>query len=318
MAEPDTATTPELSAILVVGGRREYAAACIASLLEQDLGARLEIVLVDVAPGAAAIPAAGSPRVRALSLPRGTLFAEARTAGVAAARAPVVAFLEEHTLVRPGWGEALLAAHAGPWVAVGPRIANANPQFGKSAVIGLLNYGDYAGESGRGERRAVPGHNSSYKTAALRALGENLADALANDLVLQERLRAAGGRCFFEPAAVVAHRNERGLGSIGRGIFLWYRCYGPLRARQGRWTLARRALYVLAVPLLPFYFASHAIPRLARARTAGWPLLVRHLPFVLGMQLCGAVGQAVGLVCGAGDAPARFSEYELTEPRGPV
>ena len=325
MSEPEPELdrlAPELSVILVVGRRREYAGACLRSLFADaatgSARRRLEVVLVDVGGDAAPLPEAADPRVHRLSMPPDSLFAAARAAGVEAARAPVIAFLEEHTRVRPGWAEALLAAHEGPWVAVGPQMANANPEFGKSALIGLLNYGAYAAGGRRAECRGVPGHNSSYKTEALRRLAPGLADALANDLVLQERLRAAGGRFFFEPAAVVEHRNERGLASIGRGIFLWYRCYGPLRARQAEWSAARRLLYVLAAPVIPFYFVAHTIPRLARARTEGWTLLVRHLPFVLGMQLCGALGQAVGLVQGPGDAPARFTLYELGEPRGPV
>ncbi len=277
----------------------------------------MEILVVDVAgPSAAALEHGDAPAVRILRRPPGTLFAAGRAAAVREARAPVVAFLEEHTVVLPGWAAALARAHDGPWCAVGPRIANANPEHGKSRVIGLLNYGRYAAPLARGESRSVPGHNSSYKTAALLALGGDLELLLGNDLVLQDRLLAAGGRFFIEPDAVVAHRNEPGLRSIGRGIFLWYRCYGPLRAREHRWSMRRRALYVLAAPVIPFYFIAHYLPFLARSRKVGWQAVLRHLPLVFGMQLCGAAGQAVGLLFGAGDAPAQFSRYELTEPRG--
>ena len=311
------ASVPGITVVLVVGSRREYAGQCLASLLGQQADAPSEILVVDVAePGAAPVEHADHPAVRILRLPPGTLFAAARAAAVRAARAPVVAFLEEHTVVWPGWAAALARAHEGPWCAVGPRIANANPEHGKSRVIGLLNYGRYAEPLARGESRSVAGHNSSYKTAALLALGGDLEPLLGNDLLLQDRLQAAGGRFFLEPDAVVAHRNERGLRSIGRGIFLWYRCYGPSRAREHRWSMGRRALYVLAAPVIPFYFIAHYLPFLARSRKVGWQAVLRHLPLVIGMQLCGALGQAVGLLLGVGDAAAQFSRYELTEPRG--
>lgn len=315
---PATAPQPALSVVLVVGERRDYAGPCLASVLAQESSDPLEVLLVDLAPSAPVLPQADDPRVRELARPDVGLFATARALAVRAARAPVVAFLEEHTLAAPGWAAALTAAHAGPWVAVGPRIANANPDFGRSRVIGLLNYGAYGAPLTRGESRGVPGHNSSYKTSALLALGADLERLLGNDLVLQDRLRAMGGRFFLEPDAVLAHRNESGLRSIGRGIFLWYRCYGPLRAAENAWSLGRRALYVVAAPLIPFYFAAHFLPFLRRQRKTGWQAAWRHLPLVLGMQACGAAGQAVGLLFGVGDAPERFSRYELTEPRGPA
>lgn len=318
VGSPDAAT-PELTAIVVVGTRRQYAAVCLQSLLDQGLGDRLEILLVDLAPsGAPPVMYAEAPCVRRIALPAATLFAEARAAGVGLARAPVVAFLEEHTFALPGWAAAVLEAHRGPWAAVAAQIVNGNPEWGQSSLIGLLNYGHFFAPLARGESRRIPGHNATFKVAVLRALGDELLVLLGSDIVLHQRLLALGHRFFVEPAAAVAHRNERGLRSIGRGIFLWYRCYGPLRAREGRWTRARRLLYIVAAPAIPLYYLAHYVPFVCRERKHGWPLVVRNLPFVYAMQLCGALGQAVGLLRGAGSAPQRFTRYELTEPRGPV
>lgn len=322
MSSPDQsarADSPELTAIVVVGSRREYAGVCLRTLLDQGLGDRLEIVLVDVALlGAEPVAGSEAPQVRRLPLPEGTLFGDARAAGFATARAPVIAFLEEHTYVLPGWATAVLEAHRGPWVGVGTRIVAGNPTYGRSRLIGLLNYGHYAAPLRRGESARVPGHNATYKTDALRSLGDDLTGLLGNDLVLQQRLLARGGRFFLEPAAVLAHRNEGSLASIGRGIFLWYRSYGPLRAREGRWSWGRRMLYVVAAPAIPFYFVAHFVPYLVRERKEGWARVACNLPFVWAMQLCGALGQAVGLAFGVGRAAEKFSRYELTEPRGPL
>lgn len=310
---------PDLTAIVVVGARRQYAAVCLQSLLEQGLGDRLEILLMDLAPpGAPPVLHADAVPVRRIVLPSTTLFAEARAAAVGLARAPIVAFLEEHTFALPGWAAAVLAAHRGPWAAVGTQVVLGNPGWGRSDLIGLLNYGHFFAPLERGESRRIAGHNATFKVAALRALGEDLPLLLGSDIVLHQRLLALGHRFFIEPAAAVAHRNESDLRSIGRGIFLWYRCYGPLRAREGRWSWARRLLYVLAAPAIPLYYLAHHVPFVCRERKQGWPLVVRNLPFVFALQLCGALGQAVGLMRGAGSAPQRFTLYELTEPRGPV
>src|SRR5205823_4333630 len=51
----------------------------------------------------------------------------ARSAGIRKATAPIVVLAEDHSFPARTWAEALIEAHRGPWAAVGPAIANANP-----------------------------------------------------------------------------------------------------------------------------------------------------------------------------------------------
>lgn len=302
--------------MVVVGELRERAADCLASLLDQNLGERLEVLLVDVA-GAGAPPVRGSdaPQVRVLVRPPATTFAQARAVAVRTARGAVVAFLEEHSLALPGYGEALLRAHAGPFAGVGPAVVNANPGVGRSDIAGLLAYGHFHPGCARGEVEFLPGHNSSFKRAALLDLGGDLEFLLRADLVLHGRLRRLGHRLLLEPAALLAHRNEVTLALRVRGIFFWYRTYAVVRAAEGRWSAARRACYVAATPVLPLYFLTHFARFVARERRDQLALLLRQVPYTLAAMLAGAAGQALGLVLGPGDSEARFSRFELTAPR---
>jgi hypothetical protein len=307
---------PALSVVVVVGELRERAGDCLRSLLDQGLGERLEVLLADVAgSGTLPVPASGAPGVRVLELEPGTTFPQARACAVRAARGAVVAFLEEHAIALPGFGEALLRAHAGPYAGVGPAVVNANPGVGKSDIAGLLAYGYFYPPCGRAEAGFLAGHNSSFKREALLALGGDLERLLRSDLVLQGRLLRQGHRLLFEPAAVFAHRNEVTLRSRARGIFLWYRNYAVLRAAEDRWSWTRRALYVAATPLLPLYFLAHFTCFVARERRAYLGLLLRNVPYALASMLAGAAGQALGLLLGPGDAEARFSSFELTAAR---
>jgi GT2 family glycosyltransferase len=307
---------PELSAVVVVGSLRERAGDCLRSLLDQGLGDRLEVLLVDVA-GAGAPPVAGSeaPAVRVLDRPPSTTFAQARAGAVRAARGAVVVFLEEHARALPGFAEALLAAHAGPYAGVGPAVVNGNPGVGKSDIAGLLAYGYFYPPCRRAEVEFLAGHNASFKRDALLALGSDLDRLLRADLVLHGRLRRLGLRLLVEPAAVLAHRNEVTLRSRARGIFLWYRNYAVLRAAEEGWSVARRLVYAAATPIVPFYFLAHFSRFLARERRGYLGLLLRHLPFALASVLAGAAGQALGLLLGSGDAEALFSRFELTASR---
>src|SRR5580704_3232009 len=56
-----------------------------------------------------------------------TSIGRANAAGVRHARAPLVALAEDHCFPEPGWAQALINAHQGPWAVVGPVVRNANP-----------------------------------------------------------------------------------------------------------------------------------------------------------------------------------------------
>jgi hypothetical protein len=306
---------PEISVVVMVGELRERAGACLRSLLDQELGPRMEIVLMDrAASGAAPVPGSEDPCVRRIPQPAEATFSSMRVAAVAAARSPVLAFVEEHVRVRPGWAEALLAAYEEGWDGVGSAVLVGNPGRGSSDAIGLISYGLWYPPFERGEAELLPGHNASYRTEVLRELGDELELLLHGDLELQRVLRARGARFLMDPAAVIEHLCEVRFSQIARGMHLWYRCYGPLRARHQGWSAGKRALYVVATPLIPFYFVAK-FARHLRGRPGDRALLLRNLPGILYTQLWGAAGQALGLLFGAGDAPDRFTDYELHEPR---
>lgn len=301
--------TFELSAVLVVGERRDRAALALASLRAQS-GVALEIVLVDCAPWAARLPDDEAPGVVRVELPAG-LFSQARALGVRRARAAVVAFVEEHCRVRPGWARALVEAHRGPWVGVGAEVHCGNPEGALSRAVALMNYHPWLAPAAPGEHALLPGHNSSFKRAALLAYGERLEELLRAEVVLYAALTAAGGRLFLEPRAAFEHDNETRLGDILHGFFLWHRMYGPLRAREGDWGLMRRGLYVLLAALVPAYFAVRLLYVLARRRPHLLGAALRGLPYMLVAQAASATGQAVGLVSGAGQAERAFTQHEL-------
>lgn len=310
--------TPELSVVLVVGPRRGRAAWSLRAVLDQDVGDRLEVVLVDLgADGAEPVEGAGDPRVRRIRAPAGTVFSEARALGVEAAAAPLVAFVEEHARPRPGWAAALLAAAAEDegWAALGPAIANANPTVGFADASYLMSYALFRPEVAvRGDTRLVPGQNSCYRRDALRSLGPDLATWLSSDNVLVEGLARRGHRLTMVPAAVVEHRNEAQVRVAVAGYWAYHRIYGHRRSRLLGWSPARRLAYVVLAPLVPLYFLALALGR-TRREPQQRRVLWRHLPAILLVQSAAALAQAIGIVRGPGTAPGRFTRVELDADR---
>lgn len=297
--------------ILIAGRLRERVTGALDSLLAQDCIGDIEILLIDLEGDGVR----EHPSVRVIRMPASTTYSAARLRGIREAQAPVVAFLEEHCRVRPGWAAALLRAHEGPYAAAGAEVHNGNPQSRLSRIIALMNYNLFLPPAARSEMRLLPGHNSSFKRDVLLSYGDELETLLRVEVCLYQRLHADGHRMLLEPDAQFEHINETRLGSIARGYFLWHRCYGPIRARLFRWSRARRLLYIVATPAIPIYYLLRLTLVFARTRPALLAPLWLAAPQIYFAQFASALGQAFGLLFGMGDAEMRFTSYELNEPR---
>jgi len=310
---------PALSVILLVGDRRERAPGCLASLLAQDLAQSMEMLVVDAGtssapPLALELP----PNARLLRIAPTTTFGRVRAEAVRQARAPIVAFLEEHVRVLPGWAAATLRAHAGPWAGVGPEVHNGNPGLGVSDVVWRMNYWRWLPPAARGESALLAGHNASYKRAALLEFSERLDDLLQAEVLLQWALVGRGHKLLVEPQVKIAHINETTLGSITRGYYLWNRCFGAMRPGFCGWSAATTIIRLLLTPLVPWVRLARLAAALAAlaARGAGhWTSIPGSLLPALVAESGSALGQAAGMLLGERDAGIRFLDYELNQYR---
>lgn len=315
--EPGGAPPPALSVVLVTGDGYRNVRKVIEHLRRQTARARLELVLVAPSRERVAEVAALEGTFAALRVVElGPIAAKdaAAAAGARAAAAPVVALIEDHAYPEPGWAAALLAAHDGPWAAVAPAIGNANPASPFSWANLLLSYGQWFAPERAGAVADVPAHNSSYKRDLLLACGPDLGRLLERGDALPRALTAAGHRLYLEPRARIDHVNvSRPLAALALR-FHAARAFAAGRAREGRWSPAKRLLYIGATPLIPLLRLRYIRPFLRRASGARerpprlWPalalLLVAH-----------AVGELAGYAFGIGDALPRLAAFEFDRAR---
>ena len=283
------------------------------------------------APGTPLLRGSDHPNVRTLKLPRdGTTMAGARAEGVRQARSPIVGFIDDHSLALPGWGEALVEAHKGPWAAVGGEIYNLSSAQGFADPIYLMGHGRWVPPAARGEVELLPSHETSYKREILLAYGDRLAELLMAEPVLMWRLRADGHHLFLEPDVKSMHGytvNPLTLASF----FAWSRCLAYARARTFGWPYPERLVRACLFPVLPWWRAISLLIYMARTRPLRLPTLVVGLPIILLAQYGAAAGEAVGLLFGKGNAEILFTQTHLrglrlraempsgatTEPGGP-
>jgi hypothetical protein len=305
------AATPAISIILITGRQRRRAEEALASILAQARIAEAEVLLVDLAADECP-PVAGSdhPTVRIFPYRCDGHIGYVRSAAVRAASAPLVAFVEEHAIVLPGWLAATLDAFdSGPWSVVGPALRLGKDDSTLSLALACLSFGPWLAPTCTREMTTVIGHDSAYRRASLLAL-DDLDELLVAEPVLHAHLVERGEHILLCAAAEMYHRNESTVAAMLYDYFLWNISFGALRLRGKR--PAERLLRLAATPAAPF------------ARTwRAWPLLRRYvpaptLPLATFYAFLCCVAQVAGLVMGylgrTEGAAKRLSFAELGSP----
>ena len=313
-----TTVLPTLSVVLVVDSQRERGGWALASVLAQKLSGRLEVLLFDVGH-AEHPPLAGSdhPDVRVIAARRGAGYGETMAAAVSAARAPVIAFVEEHVVVLDGWAEALRRAHEHPWAAVCAEVHPGTLDDPVSRRIELVSRNVWSAPARRGDAQVLRWQNVSYKRDVLLRYEPHLRYFLQSEGALFRRLRADGYRLAVEPDARIVHAHEYDwsgflAGSVQSNRLATASALKAAGRRPG--SIVRAVVAALAGPV------RWPLVLLRRTRDLPdsdvWlPVLHASWPYVLQYYVRVAFAGLVGALAGAGDSPAGFLHAEINHPR---
>jgi len=307
--------TLELSVIVMTPDTYATIRRTVRRLKAQDVRHLIEVVIV--APSAQGLgehdnDLQGFHSVRFVEVGSITSTAAARAAGVRAASAPIVAFVEDHSFPANGWAKALLEAHREPWAAVGPAIANANPRTLISWANLAIEYSEWLDPCPSGTVDHLPGHNASYKRAHLLEYGDRLEAMIEAESVLQWDLRARGHRLYLESSARTFHQNFSTPLSWVPLRFHAGRLFASARARG--WPAWRRAFYAMCAPAIPLVRCVRIVRELRKpGRRRG--LLPRILPALTAGLVLDGLGEMVGYATGGGGAMKRLSDMEFHRER---
>ena len=301
---------PALSVVLAVHGTFAVVRHTVRCLRAQTARDQIELVLVWSSDDAADVPKAeieGFFSHQISSVRKDASVAVANAEGARRASAPVVAFAEDHCFPEPGWAEALIAAHARGYSAVGPEIANGNPGNVVSWCDFLIGYGPWMSPAPAGEAPFLAGHNCSYKRNVLLEYGDRLEGMLSAETVLHYDLVDRGHRLYVEPRARTAHLNFA-TWNTWLNVQYHHGCvFGGSRAEG--WSKGRRLFYAAASPLIPFVRLTRLSRQLLLPNRPRH-LLPRLLPaLILGLLADGA-GQMTGYLAGPGRSRQRVAPFE--------
>jgi hypothetical protein len=308
-----TQGAPALSVVMITPRSFDMLRDALGHLRDQTLRDLIEIVFV--APerdGFDAMAAAveGFWGHRLVEIGAITTTGAALAAGFRAASAPVVGYVEEHSYPEPGWAEALVEAHRGPWAAVGVGLANANPGSTMSWASLLLAFWDAVEPREAGEVVALPAHHIHYKRRALEAYDGKLEELLEVEPALCEDLRRRGERLYLAAGARERHVNVSATRSFLETNWLGGRAYAATRMSAGFSSL-KRALYTLATPLIVAMKLRRLLSELERIGRRA-ELLPGILPQLLVGLTVFQLGEACSYVTGNGGGAAKArSSHEL-------
>jgi glycosyltransferase involved in cell wall biosynthesis len=243
-----------------------------------------------------------------------TSLGKALAEGFRQASAPIVAYAEEHSYPEPGWAEALIRTHSGPWAGVGAVLGNANPGTLTSWAHLYTDFGPWVEPGEAVETINLGGHHTAYKRAALMEFGPLLEELLETDVILNSELRARGYKLYLEPAAKSYHLNCSQFMSHQRAEYHGGRAFGAARARYEAWSIFRRLLYIGSMPLIPIvrlWRIWAQIRRSGRQRQ----LLPNVLPTLMAGLVAHTLGEVTGYAMGSGNAAQRRITFELSRYR---
>jgi Glycosyl transferase family 2 len=308
--------TFEVSAAVVAGPCRSRVQRVVNALCAQTALQSMEIIIVDLAPSSVPrLTAASNATVVYLARSDITRWGQARMEAVKAARAPIIAFIEDHCFPARNWAERLIEAHEGPWAGIGYAFTNANPKSFVSRVAMLARYGMFVHPVRSGPARYISGNNVSYKRDILLGLGEGLEMLLDIDFNLQEELVRRNRGLFVEAGAIAAHQNYTSLRGECRTGRPYCRLLAAHRARVNAWGRLRRVLYGVLVPLGAPALRLTRLVRSLRRRRSLWTTFVFGIPMITVMYISDAFGEAAGYLFGIGEAEREVLRYELETER---
>ncbi len=230
-------------------------------------------------------------------------------AGIASARSPLVVLAEDHSFPEPHWAQTLMDGHEGPYAAVAPSVRNGNPETLTSWANFLLCFLEWYSPDASCHLRSGPGHNTSYKVQALRPYAENLAYWLNPERMLHLELEKTGQTILLAAAAATDHVNISRFWPYLLHSFHGGRLFGATRSKH--WPAVKKLLYTAAfglVPPLRLLRIARALNTPAKRRNARFWAALPHLAAGL---LAHAMGEAVGYLCGSGDAMRAYMDFEM-------
>lgn len=284
---------PELSVVVASVNGFPYVGRCLDSLQQHAPDAEVIVpAYTDEETGEQI--AQRWPEARVLLFRDPTPVPKLRAAGIAAAKAPFVALIEDHCVVHDGWADRILAAHRDGHAVVGGSIRNGAHERVRDWAAFFVEYSEHMKPIETGVVPTLPGMNVSYDRRAIDVMAP-LLDWGCYESWIHPHLQRSGLELYADDSITLDHVMDFDVGVFLPQRYHHARSYAGMRSADlGR----KRFLYLLGspavVPLAFYRIARNVLRRRLRAR------LAMASPLVLLYTAAWTVGEAAGYAFGGG------------------
>jgi len=284
----------ELSVVVASVNGFPYVGRCLDSIREQAPTA--EIVVADwTDEETRGRIREGWPEVKLLSFDEPTPVPVLRAAGMRAAMAPYVAVIEDHCVVREGWGRRIVAAHQAGHSVVGGSIRNGQTGRIRDWAAFFCEYTEHMEPAPAGIVPSLPGMNVSYDREAIAAMDDFLQRGLW-ETWLHPHLQECGFELYSDPEIALDHVKDFGFREFLSQRYHYARSYAGLRNPELGW---KRIVYCagspLLIPLVSYRIARNVLQNGRHVRE-----LVQASPLLAIYASVWTAGEAVGYAFGGG------------------
>jgi GT2 family glycosyltransferase len=233
--------------------------------LERQTFRDFETIVVDSSPGdaTARLMADRFPDVTFHHSSERLLPHAARNRGVELAQGELLVFTDPDCVARADWLAHLVAVHDEGHPVVGGAIEVDGGWIEQG--IHLSKFSAWTGGGPPGPRNDLATANVLWTRSLMERVGPFATDEWSGDTEISWRARAEGIELRFEPKALVSHTHESSLRAAWRERYVRGEDFARMRLRVERWSRARAALHLMAVPLVPALLLARAFGRARRA-----------------------------------------------------
>ncbi len=297
-----TDTLPEVTFVVPAVNLYSDLQKTVRALLSEGQAHRLEICVVSRLGAAFAARAqAEFPSIRLLEVSADTPIPQMRARAFEAARAPVIAVIEDHVQVPPGWVSRVLQSVVVDGDVVAGPVRNVATSTLVDRAAFLCEYSHCLPPVPSGQSDWLPGNSVAYRADVLREHAHTVA-AGGWENELHAAIAAAGRKLWFVSELEVGHDKHYSVGEYFSQRYLYARSYAGNRVRARG--VLHKLVYASASALLPAMLLARISSRVWR-RPEHRSTLVASLPLLVLFVLAWGAGECVGYLLGPGNALAR-------------
>lgn len=268
---------------------------CLRSLQNQKTEASFEVIVVDSSTdGTAEIVAQQFPFVSLYAFSQRKYPGAARNVGVWQAQGDILAFTDADCIIASDWIAQIIQAHEGTsHPIIGGALDNGNPESYIGWAYYFCKFTQWLPQCSAGEMTECPTGCLSIKKWAFEQYGPFPEKGYCSDTDFNMKVVKAGYQPLFVPAIKVSHINISHLKRFLTHQPRHGKAFAQLRVKAEEFSPARRLLYALGSPLLPFLLWFRAAKRIFRAKSYARQFIFSTPLILLGLLLW-SIGELLG------------------------